>query len=1421
MSLTTKNTKSKFHKAAVLGAAGLMCLSFTPVTAFQALADYVGDTANSIGTETIRIEKAETTVNRGNPYSVKHAYFGNLAGDKAIHLGMGDSYYDGKISANGYTGLNGEAITDITSKVVVTYSTGEVIQEFKTATTLEDDLGSFTAHNVGEYTISYEITVTYGSDDSAVVRTYETELVVKSQASKATLGFASDAAVVPSVYDKALAAKSPNKNKDIELPKPLVYADKESEKGSDEYTTIFQASELADGQNSVLVTISGTSNGTITLSEDAGKIFIPKAELNAKAGNGDNITIKYSYYTGKNFVASVSKQMTVYSDYYAEDGKEYSLTATHTTMNAVTKVASKLATVKAYTNKDLKEEVEVSVSAKAYRKNSSGNYADHQADAIADGEFTPWADGDYKIVFTVTDAYGYTATTEEYIFGVKDTDKPVVYMYDANDTANNRAESKFVSAETKLKSKTTEGNVIIYAIGAKDNVNTAEEMNKKYKRTIKSSSRTIEVTGYNAYNLIFDSNLETLVKNNYALKVEVEKDLTSSYSEDQLKTWLKEHKYLLVTNTETEGYDEEDYIAAGLAYIDVTYTGTLLIGSTSGTAYTVSYVASDLAGNTSATVAYTISITSDEKYVDDIAPTIKLNSSFKMYYSKKDVITFSAPTISDQPDAYLNEKISYQYYKANGQTLGDEIVFEDAKYEINIAEDFDALLAEHVEVNGAGSETSFEAPAYLILSVFAEDDYGNKTTKTEKINIIEVNDTKAPTIVRESYVTASTGAKQNQEITLPTVVYSDDNAGFISSDVQVRHVGKDKDGNIVKVDVESTGKKETAVTNRPYQTYTLNAGSFIASYAGTYEAVVTIKDYNGNYVVTYYYYDVDANVDKDSFMVSTTLDKSKTIETGEELTLPRPTVSTSLTKEDGYTIYGIASDDSQKATDYRVVVKNTNNPDDWDINYNETFVGYNFADYQYALAYEVNLHIIKSSLTQTNGFVVTEGNGVYLEISGKKYYMNKLTNDKDHDGDYLLVNYNDYGIAHMLYGAINGTDVTFYNLDTAMTTGDDFASYITDTDSNKYYPEIVNDKLVFVARNASENDYFTMAIEDGKFVFTGNGAVASKTVEAKILPSAESMILTSTNDYIVTTRTSDLHYITVGDNKAPELSANYVYPETAEKGAKIEIAPINAVDSSAFMGMASGIDSEASYVEIAFSGRTSSGAQTSYNPQFYMNKWTSYKPEYDGTKFTYALSDTNTGVYTITYHIKDKAGNEIAIAEGSTQFKIKVGDVTSPTLTLKDSLVKATYKAGDKLVLDFGKIKMSDTVTTDVNKLMETLSVKLKNTTTNTEVKNQGQGKVWNNAKNKYDCEFEFNLEEVGTYELEIKINDESYNYKTETISFEVEAKAGDPNVVSTVVGIVLIVVSVLVLAGVVTYFVVSKVKLDKELGGKSKSKKK
>ena len=72
--------------------------------------------------------------------------------------------------------------------------------------------------------------------------------------------------------------------------------------------------------------------------------------------------------------------------------------------------------------------------------------------------------------------------------------------------------------------------------------------------------------------------------------------------------------------------------------------------------------------------------------------------------------------------------------------------------------------------------------------------------------------------------------------------------------------------------------------------------------------------------------------------------------------------------------------------------------------------------------------------------------------------------------------------------------------------------------------------------------------------------------------------------------------------------------------------------------------------------------------------------------------------------------------------------------------------------------------------------------------------------------------QEVGTYTIYLEVTDAVGNKGTKSLTVTFSARAQDRVMTYQVVGTILIVVSVVVLAGVIIYFIVSKVKLDKEL---------
>lgn len=189
------------------------------------------------------------------------------------------------------------------------------------------------------------------------------------------------------------------------------------------------------------------------------------------------------------------------------------------------------------------------------------------------------------------------------------------------------------------------------------------------------------------------------------------------------------------------------------------------------------------------------------------------------------------------------------------------------------------------------------------------------------------------------------------------------------------------------------------------------------------------------------------------------------------------------------------------------------------------------------------------------------------------------------------------------------------------------------------------------------------------------------------------------------------------------------------------------------------------------------------------------------------------GKYTLTYVADDGRGN-------NTEFSImyELGDCVAPTISWKNnykvpSKVELDKNGEGTLELDLSNLVLKDNVTTDSSILKDSkhLTIKLMKPDGSTEVKSNG-------TPNEV---YKYTLTETGTYTLQITVKDEAGNSKTEKFSIEVPSEDADTDSVSPVVGTILIVVSVVILAGVVIYFVVSSRKKTPAKAKASRSKKK
>lgn len=266
--------------------------------------------------------------------------------------------------------------------------------------------------------------------------------------------------------------------------------------------------------------------------------------------------------------------------------------------------------------------------------------------------------------------------------------------------------------------------------------------------------------------------------------------------------------------------------------------------------------------------------------------------------------------------------------------------------------------------------------------------------------------------------------------------------------------------------------------------------------------------------------------------------------------------------------------------------------------------------------------------------------------------------------------------------------------------------------------------------------------------------------------------------------------VTVEDTTKPEIYVNWqasiVNDEAAtgdilgayEKGTKILLPVFSAKDLS-------GIDANKSMITIT------NTATSSTRTIKFADMATEYAERENGDLY-YTFS--RDGEYTITYTVYDKQGNT-----DKKVFTIKIGDLDAPEFEVKDSVISSKYNLGDKLTInlkeDAGNITFKDEADAD---LKEDISVVLK--VNGTEVSNTETE----------DGLYSFDLNTAGSYELTFTVKDAAGNKSEVVKTFEIAEKGDSALTQTEVIGTVLIVVSVVVLAGVIVYFVISKRKMDK-----------
>ena len=178
---------------------------------------------------------------------------------------------------------------------------------------------------------------------------------------------------------------------------------------------------------------------------------------------------------------------------------------------------------------------------------------------------------------------------------------------------------------------------------------------------------------------------------------------------------------------------------------------------------------------------------------------------------------------------------------------------------------------------------------------------------------------------------------------------------------------------------------------------------------------------------------------------------------------------------------------------------------------------------------------------------------------------------------------------------------------------------------------------------------------------------------------------------------------------------------------------------------------------------------------------------------------TKNGTINITYSISDRRQN---ISE-ETVLSIAVGDVTPPEMSLDDLNIENSYNIGDILSIKLGDIKVTDD--SDVQDDPSTDEDESENNVESEKitVTLTCDGSTVSKADSSIDkVQYDFKIEKAGSYVLTFRITDDAGNTTTRTLEFTVSEPSSAPVISTAVWGTVLIIVSLLILGGVIYFFI-------------------
>ena len=1350
----TKRKSKGLLKTIAAGFALVLSSAFFPASVVTFAENYNGESEVNSNVNRIQIGK------EGENYSSK------IKKGDSFTIPVGEYY--GKSETAKLIGSSDLANSSIT----VTYkATGEVVLDEvknKDASFLEGL--NFRAEKVGTYVITYKVV-----DDG---KEYTYDMTVISEASEINFEFKSNSErMIPSIYDVKIAD-----DKNIDLPYPVV----NDENGDaiidgedlDYYVT---DKSLATTDNFVLVKLTnGGEDLTIDTDED-GKMYIDGSTISEKAAtiDGQEFKITYSYYEVKDgenvYISSTSKRFTVKNGYYYKDSDKsdskrgidletsWTTSVPDSAIVGVEKTLPGLTGKTKSTNSPSNEAVDVYYTIKVLKMDEDGKYTeDVTEDVISDGnKFKAIEEGSYKFVYTVKDFYGNTpassASTTFTIDKVKDTQAPEVFMYDAG-TAEE--EGYFVSAEKKLKTQTNNRNIIMYAISGKDNMVASDELTLK-REIHDGSGITRFVIGkedyqkqYNSYNLIFaaskadsESLYTQIVSDNYEIYKQLVLANVDVTNANAIKNWLIESNYLIVTTKYNKDIDNND-----------------IVEDAEGSAEDVKDA--DITAMLEAGYAYIPSQASNKQYTFT-------EQTYNFYYYASDNKNNNKETSIHSSIKLTEDFTDNSVPTLNFSTTLQSVYLPDEKIEFAVATASDTVdSASRLDVVTAYRFLSSEKTAVASTLTDKTLTYvirGNVNSQDENKWYVTSKDEKGIVSSEGWYYSDEANYKINLADAPAAASYVeilcyaiDDygNAGFFNKIVKIADA---EDGEIPVlykvVNAPETSYEAPNTIKLPTLSYKDNKAEYMNAQVIVYKVTTTIVD--GENVIT-------KKVMQSSGM-STYFDSIRGI-----FTVDAGLFNASTAGEYQVEITVVDSGNHSITTYFNYNVIGGVIVEDPEIE--------NITSETKSVAIDEKLYLntptIAVSKSDAYGYI---GLGNEDDSNAATYYTTSI----------ISASTNHYKIDQYYFTPeAKGNFKLQYNVFLIRYKQAEIGNSLTLEGDMLKYTEGTKTYYVYYDRDG-ENELGEL---DGSYKLHFNTSKYGDGEELEDLTTASQYIKGFELKSNVQTITSDTVVV-----KSVSVDDAYEKTQYTIVGENLSIVKPNVVVSGKGT-----INKEESTVQIS----VTSGSTTQTLATIKLSTWESAVEDNDnfiveGSNIKLKLS--RNGKYTIKYSIQaqDEIGQNVGDAK-TLEYTITNGDTIAPTIDF-DKVIEAKYNLNDELVIDMSGITVSDSVTTDTDKLLETILVKLTNKST---------GESWtldNSAEEEGMYSFEHKLTTAGDYTLTISIKDEAGNKAEKSTSFSVSSKESKAVNVKEVLGGVLIGLSVALLAGVVVYFIVSKVKLDKK----------